>query len=209
MFLNSSTSVIPTLTGDYPEWHCGREYYSLWYIDIEHPELLAYLDQLRSEFSDFLYAPNSRQFHITLFVCGFLTQHKPVRDDDFSLVAMQQHLHTLIAQRPKKIKLKTGRINSFESALFVEVMDDSNLLEQIRHLFQETANEIAPLTYHPHLTLGLYSHSFKSDLIFKHIQNIEQQSFEFSVDQITFGWYQAQVLQGPLYPLQQFKLENA
>lgn len=53
MFLNSSTSVIPTLTGDYPEWHCGREYYSLWYIHIEHPELLAYLDQLRSEFSDF------------------------------------------------------------------------------------------------------------------------------------------------------------
>lgn len=103
MFLNSSTSVIPTLTGDYPEWHCGREYYSLWYIHIEHPELLAYLNQLRSEFSDFLYTPNSRQFHITLFVCGFLTQHKPVRDDDFNLVAMQQHLQTLIAQRPKKL----------------------------------------------------------------------------------------------------------
>ena len=209
MFLKPSMPVVPTLTGDYPEWHCGREDFSLWYIEIEHPELLDYLNQLRADFSKFLYTPNNRQFHITLFVCGFITEQNPVLDDDFGIEKLHQHIQDLTHHFPKKIQLKTGRINSFESALFVEIIDEDNVLLELRNLLGQSCAEIAPLDYCPHLTLGLYDQDFNSDLIFNHIKSIEQKSFEFSVDQLTFGTYQAKILQGQLYPFQQFKLENA
>ena len=63
--------VVPTLNQDYPAWHLGREHYALWYLEILDPDLLAYLATLREHFSDILYTPNTRQFHITLFICGF------------------------------------------------------------------------------------------------------------------------------------------
>jgi 2'-5' RNA ligase len=208
VFLKPASTVVATQAGDYPEWHGGREQYSLWYIHIDQPELLVYLNQLRAVFSDFLYTPNQRQFHITLFICGFLTKENPVRDDDFSIFALQKHIQTLRIEAPQKFKLTTGKINSFESALFVEVNDENEVLSQIRYLFEKSTNEIAPLTYHPHLTLGVYHQNFNSDLILQRIQSIQQQTFELSVDQITFGTYQAQILQGSLYPFQQFKLES-
>ncbi|NNG99681.1 2'-5' RNA ligase family protein [Acinetobacter sp. ANC 5414] len=206
MFLKPSTPVVPTLAGDYPEWHRGREHFSLWYIEIEHPELLEYLNQLRSVFSDFLYTPNTRQFHITLFVCGFLTDQNPVWDDDFCIEKMHQHIQHLTNGFQNKIQLKTGRINSFESALFVEVIDENGILLKLRHLLGQSCDEIAPLDYCPHLTLGLYHQDFNSDLIFNRINSIEQKSFEFSVDQLTFGTYNAKILQGQLSPFHQFQL---
>ncbi|MCY1161766.1 2'-5' RNA ligase superfamily protein [compost metagenome] len=209
MFLKPSTPVVPTLAGDYPEWHRGREHFSLWYIEIEHPELLDYLNQLRADFSNFLYTPNNRQFHITLFVCGFITEQNPILDDDFGIEKLHQHIQDLAHSFPKKIQLKTGRINSFESALFVEIIDEGNVLLKLRNILGQSCQEIAPLDYCPHLTLGLYHQDFNSDLVFNQIKSIEQKSFEFSVDQLTFGTYQAKILQGQLYPFQQFKLENA
>ena len=112
MFLKPSTSVIATRAGDYPEWHCGREKFSLWYLEIQHPELLTYLNQLQSAFTDFLYAPNTRQFHITLFVCGFLTPHSAVLNDDFTIGQLQQQLTELSRMQPQTIQLKTGSIQS-------------------------------------------------------------------------------------------------
>ena len=208
MLLQPSTSVIATRAGDYPEWHRGRDNYSLWYIEIKHPELLAYLDQLRVDFSEFLYTPNTRQFHITLFVCGFLTAQSTILDDDFSIAQLQQQLHDLSQHSAQKIQLKTGEIHSFTSALFVEIIDTNALLLKLRHILAQHAMEIAPLTYCPHITLGLYRNSFNSDLIFKRIEKIQQKSFELSIDHLTFGTYQAKVLQGQLHPFQQFQLRN-
>lgn len=209
MFLKPSTLVVPTFSKDYPEWHHGREHFSLWYIDIEHPELLAYLQQLRTDFSHFLYTPNTRQFHISLFICGFLTAQPPVWDDDFGIETLHQHIQALSKDVPHSIQLKTGQINSFESALFVEVIDEDGVLVKLRNILGQNCHEIAPLEYCPHVTLGVYKQNDSSDLIFNHMETIEQKSFEFSVRQLTFGTYQARVLQGQLDPFHQFLLGDA
>lgn len=208
VFLKPSTSVIATRAGDYPEWHCGREKFSLWYLEIQHPELLAYLNQLQSAFADFLYAPNTRQFHITLFVCGFLTPHSAVFNDDFTIGQLQQQLTELSRMQPQTIQLKTGSIQSFSSALFVEIIDEQGQLLKLRDRLAQHSSEIAPLAYCPHLTLGLYRDSFNSDLIFNQIEQIQQKTFDLSIDQLIFGTYQAQVLQGPLSPFQHVQLET-
>lgn len=200
MFLQADQAVVPTLSHDYPDWHKGRDLFSLWYIEIVDPELLAYLSQLRADFSDLLYSPNQRQFHITLFICGFLTESKAHLDDDFNIELLKQQYQLLKHRFNTSFKLKTAQINSFESALFVEVeaTEFCNPLQEIRKLLGQTASEIAALDYCPHITLGLYKDSINSDIIFAKIKLLQQQRFEFKVEQLTFGTYQPRVLQGRL-----------
>lgn len=208
MFLEADQSVVPTLTHDYPEWHKGRDDFSLWYIEILDPELLDYLNQLRAHFSDLLYTPNQRQFHITLYICGFFTESEAQFDDDFNVDLFTQQCQLLSHGFNNVFKLKTIRINSFESALFVEISDDAlfHPLQQIRQLLSQSSAEIAALDYCPHITLGLYKDPIKSDLIFERIQQFKQQQFEFQVDQLTFGTYQAKILQGQLTAYHQHRL---
>ena len=199
---------IPTQTHDYPEWHLGREEYAIWYLEIHQPELLEYLTQLRAEFSEFLFQPNTRQFHITLFICGFLTQQDPVLNDDFSIEQLTQQLQQLKNENIQPFQLTAGNIQSFESALFVDVLDHQNSLSRIRSLFSKTHDEIAPLNYHAHITIGLYHTAFKSEQIFAKIASITLQKFEISVEHLSFGLYKAKQLQGQLYPYQQFSLSK-
>lgn len=208
VFLQSGMLVTPTLDLDYSAWHRGGESFALWYIEVRNTELINYLAQLQQHFADLLYQPNTRQFHITLFICGFLTAEMPVYRDDFHVEQMQQQIQKLSLKRPDKIYLKTGQISSFESALFVEVIDEQGILLALRDLFATCSSEITPLEYCPHLTLGLYRDEFASDVVLKKINEYEQKSFELEVDQLTFGTYCAQSLQAKLYPLQQFVLEN-
>jgi len=199
--------VVPTAAQDYPEWHKGRQRYAVWYLEIRQPEVLAYLAQLRRHFSDFLFHPNTRQFHITLFVCGFLHQHKRY-DDDFTYQQFNAQLQQLQRLDLAPFKLKTGKINSFESALFIEIEDAEQALDAIRQQLSRCSSEIAPLSYCPHITLGLYSHAFNGNELFRRADEIEQQSFELEIRQLTFGAYAAQQLQGPLSAYQQFNLGN-
>jgi hypothetical protein len=79
--------MVPTSIRDYPEWHLGRQNYALWYLEINDQKIVDYLDALRAHFSEFLLEPNSRQYHITLFICGFLTHETRIYSDDFSVYA--------------------------------------------------------------------------------------------------------------------------
>lgn len=208
MFLQPHQLTIPTEAHDYPEWHKGREDYALWYIEIEQPELIAYLNRLRQQFSNYLLQPNLRQFHITLLICGFLKQDCMQLNDDFSQDQFQQLLARLENTHFKTFKLSTGQIKSFESALFIEILDTENSLSRIRNLFSSSHQEIAALEYCPHITLGLYQAAFKAEQIFNAISALPQKTFEISIDHLTFGFYKAKILQGELYPLHHHKFDQ-
>ena len=208
MFLQPHQLTIPTEMHDYPEWHKGREDYALWYIEIDQPELIAYLNQLRQHFSNYLLQPNIRQFHITLFICGFLKQDCAQLDDDFSENQFQQQLAQLENTHFKTFKLSTGQIKSFESALFIEILDTENSLSKIRKLFSSCHQEIAALDYCPHITLGLYQAEFEAEQIFNSISAAHQKTFEISIDHLSFGFYKAKILQGELYSLHQHKFNQ-
>lgn len=209
VLLNPKTKVIPTDHRDYPEWHYGRQQFALWYIEITDVALLEYLQYLRQLFSEFLYQPNERQFHITLFICGFLTEQLPALNDDFSLNLLQTQLKYLKQKPLVKFQLKTAQINSFESALFLEVDDSTSVLNQYRQILSQHSNEIAPLNYCPHITLGLYREAFSVQQILQKIAQIEQQNFSFDVEQLTFGCYQASQLQGTLSAHTQIQLGSS
>ena len=210
VFLLPQSLTVPTESHDYPEWHKGRMYYALWYLEIQQPDLLNYLNQLRHQFSSYLFQPNTRQFHITLYICGFLNENgtQTNLDDDFSQQNFQQQLDLLKKADLNTFSLKVGKLNSFNSALFLEIEDTGNSLSKIRDSLKKSKQEIAPLNYCPHITLGLYSDEFESDDIFKMIDSNEQKIFEIVINSLSFGIYQANILQGQLTTLHQLSLIN-
>ena len=198
--------MVPTFIRDYPEWHFGRQNYALWYLEINDQKIVDYLDALRAHFSEFLLEPNSRQYHITLFICGFLDHETRVYSDDFSLSEFEQQREILIKEDFAPFHLKIGAVDSFSSALFVQIQESQNILSRIRQKLGTVFNEIAALDYCPHITLGLYKETYNSDLILQKISELSVQykyaEFELKIEHLTFGYYQAQTLQGKLYPYQ-------
>ncbi|WP_119685632.1 2'-5' RNA ligase family protein [Acinetobacter pittii] len=205
--------MVPTSIRDYPEWHFGRQNYALWYLEINNQKIVDYLDALRAHFSEFLVEPNHRQYHITLFICGFLDHETRVYSDDFSLSEFQQQREILRKEDFAPFQLKIGSVDSFSSALFVQVQDTENILSLIRQKLGLVSNEIAALDYCPHITLGLYKTDYSSDLILRKISELpvqyKQAEFDFKVEHLTFGYYQAQALQGKLYPYQHLFLGDS
>lgn len=205
--------MVPTSIRDYPEWHLGRQNYALWYLEINDQKIVDYLDALRAHFSEFLVEPNSRQYHITLFICGFLTHETRIYSDDFSLSELEQQREILRKENFSSFQLKIGSLDSFSSALFVQIQDTENILSQIRQKLGLVSNEIAALEYCPHITLGLYKKEYSSDLILRKISQLPVQykhaEFDLKVEHLTFGYYQAQTLQGKLYPSQHLFLGDS
>lgn len=207
VFLHAQQSTQATIDRDYPEWHHGRQHYALWYIEILDPALTHYLQQLRQQFADLLYQPNARQFHISLFICGFRASAPAQYCDDFLDVQLQQQHMDLTHAAVRRFQLSTGRIRSFNSALFLEVLDPDQHLQTLRSILSASANEIAAPRYCAHITLGVYRDAYPYTLVHDRIAACEQQAFELSVQQLTFGQYQAQQLQGQLDPQQYFQLD--
>ncbi|SEO11238.1 2'-5' RNA ligase family protein [Acinetobacter sp. yr461] len=205
--------MVPTSIRDYPEWHLGRQNYALWYLEINDQKLVDYLDGLRAHFSDFLLELNSRQYHVTLFICGFLTDESKAYKDDFSFSEFEQQIEILRKKNFASFELKIRAVDSFSSALFVEIQDAGNILSLIRQKLGTVSNEIAALDYCPHITLGLYKENYNSDLILQKISELPVQykhaEFELKIEHLTFGYYQAQTLQGKLYPYQHLFLGDS
>lgn len=206
VFLDHIRHVVPTIRRDYPEWHHGRVQYALWYIEIQNPDLILYLNQVQDYFSEYLLLPNTRQFHITLFICGFLAHDQAIFDDDFTQLQFQEQYQCLKSHLPQKFKLKIGALNSFSSALYLEVIDTNLALEQIRANCAQFSDEVAALNYCPHITVGLYNAAYPSQSILDKMAAFPAQQFEIDITQIKFGYYHAQVLQGPLHTLQNISL---
>lgn len=205
--------MVPTPIRDYPEWHRGRQNYALWYLEINDQKLVDYLDVLRTHFSEFLLEPNHRQYHVTLFICGFLSHEIKVHSDDFSFSEFTQQREILSKEDIAPFRLKIGSVDSFSSALFVQIQDTENILSLIRPKLDTVTNEIAALDYCPHITLGLYKNAYSSDLILQKISELPVQykdaEFEFKVEHLTFGYYRAQTLQGKLYSYQHLFLGDS
>lgn len=206
MLLQADTQLIATEIRDYPEWHKGRSDYGLWYIEIDQPELIQYLDEIQTQFSDLLLPKQHRQYHITLFVCGFLQLYTHQYDDDFQIQQLQQQIKLVEALQLKPFELEITQIDSFSSALFLQIKDQQGVLTQIRQQFAQVSREIAALEYCPHITLGLYREAWLSDIVLERIEQLSIKTINIEVKKLTFGYYKAQILQGFLYPYQQIEL---
>lgn len=184
--------------GDYPSWHRGRSRYAVWIVDGETDAILAYSTQARAHFADVLYTPYRRQLHVTVFVSGFWVE-TPRWDDDYSpaqRLAQQRCLQQLTLP-PFTITL--GGLNSFASALYIEVQDSDQGLARIRQALQGVMPELRWAPYVPHLTLGMYRCAVATRPLVERMQHWEAPPpLRLRVQQVHLITYAAHEPLGPL-----------
>ena len=195
--LHKNRQTIPSPVHDYPGWHRGRQDYSVWLIELGGEEVFQKIDAARELLSDFLIKPYQRQPHITIFVCGFLSD-TPRYDDDYSAEQFERHLHLLREAAGKPFTVEIGGLNSFASAPFLEVADLEGGLDRLRALFLTTGKEIGRSDYTPHVTVGLYSGAFPGSVVTGRISSFPKAPCKVTVDQITFASYRAREMYGTL-----------
>ena len=182
---------------DHPDWHRGRKDYSVWLIELGSMGVIQKVGAAREHLSDFLIQPYQRQPHITVLVCGFLTD-TPLYNDDYSAGHFESHLHLLREAAGKPFTVEIGGLNSFASAPFLEVADLEGGLECLRALLLTTGKEIGRSDYTPHITVGLYSGAFPGSVLTERISSFPKATCKVTVDQITFASYRAREGYGAL-----------
>lgn len=183
---------------DYGEWHKGRTEYAVWTIDLHNESIRSRFESARAHLSGFLLARYRRQPHVTVFVCGFPAESERF-NDDYSFRKLERHLQALRTQELSPFEIKIGGINSFSSAPFLEVYDDSGGIERIRALLAKTHTEVRMDPYVPHVTLGLYADHYEAAVMEERICSFGASSpIPHLVDQIHLSTYAACEIAGPL-----------
>jgi 2'-5' RNA ligase len=195
--LHWNKETIPSPMHDHPDWHRGRKDYSVWLIELGSMGVIQKVGAAREHLSDFLIQPYQRQPHITVLVCGFLTD-TPLYNDDYSAGHFESHLHLLREAAGKPFTVEIGGLNSFASAPFLEVADLEGGLDRIRALLLTTGKEIGRSDYTPHITVGLYSGAFPGSVVTGRIASFPKAPCKVTVDRITFASYRAREISGPL-----------
>ena len=195
--LHQNQETIPSPIRDFPEWHRGRQDYSVWLIELGGREISQKVAAAREHLSDLLIKPYQRQPHITVYVCGFVAD-RPQYDDDYSAEQLEHHAHVLRAAAVKPFTVEIGGLSSFASAPFLEVADLDGGLHRMRALLSTTGKEIGRSTYTPHVTVGLYSGAFPGSVVFERLSSFPKDPCKLTVDRITFATYQAREIAGAL-----------
>lgn len=195
--LNQKIKTLPTIMGDYPEWHRGRREYSVWIIELAREDILAKVEAARKHLSGFLLDPYQRQPHITLFVCGFIAD-VPRFDDDYCQHQADAHRQLLKDSGISPFSVEIGGLNSFAAAPFLEVHDREGGIERLRALLSCAAKEVGRYVFTPHVTVGLYSGTFPSKTVLERIATFSTMPANVVVERITFATYHAAEICGPL-----------
>jgi 2'-5' RNA ligase len=195
--LHQSQETIPSPVHDHPDWHHGRQDYSVWLVELGGMEVSQKVAAAREHLSPFLLKPYQRQPHITIFVCGFLAD-TPQYNDDYSAGQLERHAHLLNVSAVKPFTVEIGGLNSFASAPFLEVADPEGGLDRVRSLLSSTGKEIGRSSYTPHITVGLYSGAFPSSRINERISSFPKDPCKLTVDRITLATYKAREMAGAL-----------
>jgi 2'-5' RNA ligase len=194
--LHQRKETIRSRIHDYPDWHHGRQDYSVWLIELGHADVTKKVVAAREHLSEFLIKPFQRQPHITIYVCGFIADIPCY--DDYSAEQFGRHAHLLRDAAVKPFTIVIGGLSSFASAPFLEVADPEGGIGQVRALLSTTGQEIARSVYTPHITIGLYSGTFPSSVVSERISSFPKDPCKLAVDRITFATYQAREIAGAL-----------
>lgn len=197
--LNQRQETIPSIVQDYSDWHRGRRDYSVWLIEAATEEVSKKVEAAKEHLSDYLLKHYQRQPHITIYVCGFLAG-TPLFDDDYSTEQLREHTRIMEERNMKSFEIEIGGLNSFASAPFLEVHDPEGGIERARAVLSASVPEIGRSTFTPHLTVGLYSGAYPSQIVAGKITTFESKPVRLKVERITFGTYLAQEIAGALTP---------
>lgn len=188
---------------DIEPWRQGRERYWCWCIEIDDALVLERIERYQRRLADRVVADYQRQPHLTLAVCGFW-QAEPMADnqnDDFFEHDLQDQLSRLAQLPQSAVTLTVLGANSFASAPFLEVVDQSpqRALHQLRECLLPRECDFRTTDYCPHITLGLFHRSLNiSPLHFLLTDPRDREPLTFEVSALSLMSYDGADLKGSL-----------
>lgn len=195
-FTDVGPCTLATEDRDYSEWRRGRERYGVWMIDVDTAAIRERVSRARHHLGELLSA-HQRPPHITLFVCGFYVDTLTL-DDDFDSAMLAKQSDALQRAEIAPFTLSIGGIDSFDSAVFLRVTDDSFALKSLRDELAKDGAEIRHAPYKAHLTVGLYQAAFDKCEVSQRLMTFPDSSpMAVRVDRIHFAIYSARRLAGP------------
>lgn len=184
---------------DVAEWHKGRGHFGLWYLPIEG-EAAAACARLRGQLSTLFCENYQRQWHITLFVSGFLAHHrKAILTDDIAWQAVLMQAKMLSAQCTPFL-LQMGGVDSFDNCTYWAVQPSASL-DALRGLLAKNSAEISPSRYTPHITLGFYRENFSWQRVQQAFAKVQPSPRIITPTRLVFGVYNPVQAQGALTEL--------
>lgn len=145
---------LPADDRDPVAWRQGRSRFGVWIIEADALPVRRQVARAQAHLGDMLW-PSDRQPHITVAVGGFLCD-EAVRADDWAPARLAAQLAALRALALRPFTLQIGRLDSFDSAAFLQVSDPQGGLQQLRQALVGSHHEYRDTPYCAHLTVGLY-----------------------------------------------------
>lgn len=187
------------------DWHRGRRRYAAWVVDLESPELRRQVEVLHDCFRGQLLTPYRRQLHLTLAVAGFVADER-CYEDDYPACLRSRHLSDLDALDQKAFSLFIRGLDSFETALYLPVVEGHAAIMALRRVLLPDWGEGRTSPYVPHVTVGLYNQAVTLPDIRRQLATVPAVNLRVPIHAIQLVEYDAWELGGPLSVLTQIEL---
>ncbi len=196
---------VKNIRRDFPEWRKGRLHYAFWALDVDVPAVRAQVLAAERHLEPFLHTGYCRQPHVTLGICGFLSD-KTQHADDYDASSFQAHVAALRSLQLQPFSIEVGTLASFASAPFLHVKDRSNQLSQLHQCLHSL--EVDPnYHYEPHVTVGLYAEAWPTASVSKVLDAFPQHHVtDHLVSRVSLMYYAADEIGGRLMKIADYDL---
>lgn len=202
------THTIQNLQRDFSVWHLDRPSFAFWALDVDCDAVRSQLLMAKQQLADFLIPCYSRQPHVTLGICGFLSA-QPKYADDYGVDAFESDVRALRMAQFQPFEIEISQLNSFSSAPFYYVNDSAHSLTELHnclHRLKDHAHE----KYVPHVTVGLYAQQIPTANVIERIDAFaEPKATRLLINKISLMRYTASEIGGELMTIVDFNLEKA
>lgn len=200
---------IKNINRDFREWHMGRPRYAIWAIDVDTPEVRQQMLAAEQHLAGLLLENYARKPHITLCVCGFLS-NKVEQADDFGANLLEAQLANLSQLNLTPFEIEIDTLASFSTAPFLHVKDASNSIAAIN----ASLNLGMPYNQHdqyiPHITVGLYADAWPSNQVSIRLESFTvKNAIHCSVSQISLMSYNPAEIGGALRTIADYDFSQA
>ena len=189
---------------DFHEWHQGRPRYAIWAIDVDTPEVRQQLQAAEQQLTGLLLENYARQPHITLSVCGFLSD-KAEQADDFGVNHFEDQIANLSQLKLTPFEIEIGTLASFSSAPFFHIKDDSNNIASLNKCLNLGMPHNRHDQYIPHITVGLYADASSSTSVSIKLDSFPAaNALRCKVNRISLMCYNSAEIGGALHTIADF-----
>jgi 2'-5' RNA ligase len=197
---------IKNVCQDFPDWHRGRPYYAFWAIDVDCQTVRRQVQAAEQHLAGFLLDGYCRQPHVTLGISGFLSD-QPQCSDNYGAVDLEADVSALKSAGIQPFEITIGTLASFSSAPFLHVHDSGRL--HALHTLLHSMTDGEHTQYVPHVTVGLYSDAWRTEMIDFRLSAFPQESVASClVSRISLMCYNASEIGGELVTLADYDLER-